>query len=54
MHQGVVRDIEQQRIKAERQLDFDMQRALEAEYKRDQNVRSSLEPNDSSAQTPTR
>ncbi|VUC25318.1 unnamed protein product [Clonostachys rosea] len=54
MHQGVVRDIEQQRIKAERQLDFDMQRALEAEYKRDQNVRSSIEPNDSSAQTPSR
>ncbi|CAI6099616.1 hypothetical protein V2G26_000550 [Clonostachys chloroleuca] len=54
MHQGVVRDIEQQRIKAERQLDFDMQRALEAEYKRDQNVRSSLEPNDSSAHTPSR
>lgn len=39
MHQGVIRDIEQQRIKRERQLDFDMQRALEAEYKKDQTVR---------------
>jgi protein PET117 len=43
MHQGVIRDMEQQRIKRERQLDFDMQRALEEEYKREQNVRSSLE-----------
>ncbi|KAL7960151.1 hypothetical protein V8C34DRAFT_78903 [Trichoderma compactum] len=44
MHAGVVRDIEQQRIKRERQLDFDMQRALEEEYKREQSVHSSLEP----------
>ncbi|OAA79912.1 cytochrome c oxidase assembly protein [Akanthomyces lecanii RCEF 1005] len=43
MHEGVVRDMEQQRIKRERQLDFDMQKALEEEYKREQNVRSSLE-----------
>ncbi len=41
MHQGVVRDIEQQRIKRERQLDFDMQRELEAEYKKLQTVRDS-------------
>ncbi|KAH6605579.1 hypothetical protein Trco_004732 [Trichoderma cornu-damae] len=34
----------QQRIKRERQLDFDMQRALEQEYKREQSVHSSLEP----------
>jgi len=40
MHQGVVRDIEQQRIKKERQLDFDTQRALEEEYKKEQTVRS--------------
>lgn len=38
MHQGVIRDLEQQRLKAERQLDFDMQRALEAEYKKIQDV----------------
>ncbi|OTB02766.1 hypothetical protein M426DRAFT_322364 [Hypoxylon sp. CI-4A] len=39
MHQGVVRDMEQQRIKKERQLDFEMQKALEEEYKRGQTVR---------------
>lgn len=39
MHQGVVRDMEQQRIKRERQLDFDMQKELEEEYKRGQSVR---------------
>lgn len=43
MHQGVIRDMEQQRIKRERQLDFDLQRQLEAEYKQEQTVRSSLE-----------
>lgn len=39
MHQGVVRDMEQQRIKKERQLDFDIQKALEEEYKKGQTVR---------------
>ncbi|KAJ6443554.1 hypothetical protein O9K51_04733 [Purpureocillium lavendulum] len=43
MHEGVVRDMEQQRVKRERQLDFDMQRALEAEYKRHQTVHDSSE-----------
>ncbi|KAM3548672.1 hypothetical protein MY1884_009055 [Beauveria asiatica] len=43
MHQGVVRDLEQQRVKRERQLDFAMQKALEEEYKREQDVHSSLE-----------
>ncbi|MCJ1466531.1 hypothetical protein MMC07_005151 [Pseudocyphellaria aurata] len=38
MHAGVIRDIEQQRIKKERQADFDMQRALEEEYRRVQTV----------------
>jgi len=38
MHQGVVRDMEQQRLKKERQLDFEMQRALEEEYKKVQSV----------------
>ncbi|KAG5970261.1 hypothetical protein E4U55_001763 [Claviceps digitariae] len=41
MHEGVIRDMEQQRIKRERQLDFDMQRQLEAEYKQHQTVRDS-------------
>jgi protein PET117 len=39
MHAGVIRDVEQQRIKKERQLDFDMQRALEEEYRKLQTVR---------------
>ncbi|KAI0018659.1 hypothetical protein F4780DRAFT_750495 [Xylariomycetidae sp. FL0641] len=43
MHQGVVRDVEQQRIKRERQLDFDMQKALEEEYKKGQTVKSSID-----------
>ncbi|MCJ1311051.1 hypothetical protein MMC25_004721 [Agyrium rufum] len=38
MHAGVVRDIEQQRVKKERQADFDMQRALEQEYRKVQPV----------------
>ncbi|KAE9375518.1 hypothetical protein N431DRAFT_463600 [Stipitochalara longipes BDJ] len=38
MHQGVVRDVEQQRLKKERQLDFEMQKALEEEYKKIQSV----------------
>ncbi|KAF7552367.1 hypothetical protein G7046_g7429 [Stylonectria norvegica] len=44
MHQGVVRDMEQQRVKRERQLDFDMQKQLEAEFKLEQNVHESIEP----------
>ncbi|KAL2143323.1 hypothetical protein VTI28DRAFT_10566 [Corynascus sepedonium] len=47
MHQGVIRDMEQQRIKRERQADFDMQRELEAQYKKEQTVR------DSTAEAPT-
>jgi len=38
MHEGVIRDMEQQRIKRERQLDFDMQKALEKEYRKIQDV----------------
>ena len=38
MHAGVVRDMEQQRVKRERQADFDMQRALEEEYRKVQSV----------------
>lgn len=34
----MIRDIEQQRVKKERQADFDMQRALEEEYRRVQTV----------------
>jgi protein PET117 len=46
MHEGVIRDMEQQRVKKERQLDFDMQRALEEEYKKGQTVRDSTTETD--------
>lgn len=38
MHQGVVRDMEQQRAKRERQADFEMQRDLEEKYRKVQHV----------------
>ncbi|KAI9706037.1 MAG: hypothetical protein M1836_005443 [Candelina mexicana] len=38
MHAGVIRDIEQQRVKMERLADFEMQRALEQEYRKVQKV----------------
>lgn len=38
MHAGVIRDFEQQRIKRERQADFEMQRELEQEYRKLQTV----------------
>ena len=41
MHAGVVRDMEQQRVKRERQADFEMQRQLEVEYKKSQTVHDS-------------
>ncbi|KAM4065912.1 PET assembly of cytochrome c oxidase, mitochondrial domain-containing protein [Hirsutella rhossiliensis] len=52
MHEGVVRDMEQQRVKRERQLDFDMQRALEDEYKRHQTVHDSVSEAGNKAQPP--
>jgi hypothetical protein len=39
MHQGVIRDMEQQRLRQERRIDFEMQRALEQEYKKVQTVK---------------
>jgi len=38
MHAGVIRDYEQQRVKRERQADFEMQRELEQEYRKYQTV----------------
>ena len=38
MHAGVVRDIENQRIRNEREADFAMQRRLEEEYRKVQTV----------------
>ena len=44
MHQGVVRDMEQQRVKRERQADFEMQRDLEEQYRKIQNVSNRDDP----------
>lgn len=38
MHAGVVRDMERQKVKKERQADFEMQRELEGEYRKVQTV----------------
>ena len=43
MHAGVVRDVEQQRVKRERQADFDMQKQLEDEYRKVQTVHDGKE-----------
>lgn len=39
MHVGVLRDMEQQRLKRERLADFEMQKQLEEEYKKIQSVK---------------
>ncbi|KAF3002584.1 hypothetical protein E8E13_008244 [Curvularia kusanoi] len=44
MHAGVIRDFEQQRIKRERQADFEMQKALQEEYLKYQTVHDSSTP----------
>jgi protein PET117 len=38
MHAGVIRDVEQQRVKKERILEFEMQKQLEAQYRKVQHV----------------
>lgn len=38
MHAGVIRDMELQRVKKERVADFEMQRKLEEEYRKEQPV----------------
>ncbi|EMF14463.1 uncharacterized protein SEPMUDRAFT_140215 [Sphaerulina musiva SO2202] len=43
MHAGVIRDMEQQKVKRERQADFEMQRQLEEEYKKLQSVSDSTD-----------
>jgi protein PET117 len=54
MHMGVVRDYEQQRIKRERQADFEMQRELEQEYRKYQTVSDGGGPEPSQHQGPGR
>ncbi|MCJ1236741.1 hypothetical protein MMC14_004723 [Varicellaria rhodocarpa] len=43
MHAGVLRDVENQRVKKERQAEFEMQRALEQEYRKVQSVHDGSE-----------
>ncbi|KAL8699620.1 MAG: hypothetical protein Q9201_005896 [Fulgogasparrea decipioides] len=43
MHAGVIRDMEQQRVKKERQADFEMQKQLEEEYRKVQKVHDGQE-----------
>ncbi|MCJ1476222.1 hypothetical protein MMC13_004888 [Lambiella insularis] len=45
MHAGVIRDMEQQRVKKERLADFEMQKALEEEYRKIQHVHDAVPPN---------
>ncbi|KAL4930522.1 protein PET117 [Aspergillus undulatus] len=43
MHQGVIRDMEKQRIQLERKAEFEMQKALEEEYLKLQKVSPSID-----------
>jgi protein PET117 len=43
MHAGVIRDMEQQKVKRERQVDFELQRQLEEQYKKLQTVSDSTD-----------
>ncbi|KAL4878285.1 hypothetical protein BJY04DRAFT_196154 [Aspergillus karnatakaensis] len=43
MHKGVERDMEKQRIRLERQADFEMQKQLEEEYRKIQTVSPSTD-----------
>lgn len=43
MHRGVERDMEKQRIRRERQAEFELQKALEQEYLKLQTVHSTTD-----------
>ena len=43
MHKGVERDVEKQRVRQERQAEFAMQKALEEQYLKLQNVSPSTD-----------
>lgn len=43
MHKGVERDMEKQRVRHERQAEFEMQKRLEEEYLKLQNVSPSVD-----------
>lgn len=46
MHRGVERDVEKQRVRQEREAEFTMQRALEEQYLKIQNVSPSADAQD--------
>ncbi|RHZ67286.1 hypothetical protein CDV55_106248 [Aspergillus turcosus] len=48
MHKGVERDMEKQRIQLERKAEFEMQKALEEEYRKLQKVSPSTDAQGSS------
>ncbi|OQE35126.1 hypothetical protein PENCOP_c014G03225 [Penicillium coprophilum] len=50
MHRGVERDMEKQRIRLERQADFEMQKALEQEYLKLQTVHSTTGDSNTTSQ----
>ncbi|KAJ5558060.1 hypothetical protein N7535_009550 [Penicillium sp. DV-2018c] len=50
MHKGVERDMEKQRVRLERQADFEMQKALEQEYLKLQTVHSTTDESSTSGQ----
>ncbi|KAJ5621962.1 hypothetical protein N7528_005194 [Penicillium herquei] len=52
MHRGVERDMEKQRIRQERQAEFELQKRLQEEYLKLQTVSSTTGDQSSSAQPP--
>lgn len=50
MHRGVERDMEKQRIRLERQADFEMQKTLEQEYLKLQTVHSTTDDSNTTSQ----
>ncbi|KAJ5707949.1 hypothetical protein N7488_007750 [Penicillium malachiteum] len=52
MHRGVERDMEKQRIRQERQAEFELQRRLQEEYLKLQTVSSTTSDQSPSAQPP--
>lgn len=51
MHKGVERDMEKQRIRQERQAEFEMQKRLEQEYLKLQTVHSTTDGMDTAGQS---
>lgn len=52
MHKGVERDMEKQRVRQERQAEFEMQKRLEEEYLKIQTVHSTTGDQNSAGKSP--